>query len=193
MALDDLELVEPTDRDEWRRWLSQHHATSPGVWLAVGKKGNRRTALMYDDAVEEALCFGWIDSTVRRLDEDRTKQLYTPRKPRSTWAPSNKRRVERLIAEGRMTPAGMAAIEIARANGSWDLLDDIEAMVIPDDLAAALTAHADAQRGWETVPPSQRKIALYWIATARRPQTREARIAETVVAAAVGRGPRQTP
>jgi uncharacterized protein YdeI (YjbR/CyaY-like superfamily) len=121
--LDDLELVEPADREEWGRWLEANHATSTGVWLAVGKKGGTRTRLDYDAAVEEALRFGWIDSVVHAMDADRFRQLFTPRKPRGTWAPSNKRRIERLLAEGRMMPAGLAAIERAKANGSWDLLD----------------------------------------------------------------------
>jgi uncharacterized protein YdeI (YjbR/CyaY-like superfamily) len=128
--LETLEQLEPADREEWGRWLEANHASSPGVWLAVGKKGGTRTQLNYEAAVEEALRFGWIDSTVRKLDDDRFRQLYTPRRPRGTWAPSNKRRIARLIAEGRMMPAGLAAIERAQENGSWDLLDD-EGNLVP--------------------------------------------------------------
>lgn len=184
------ELLELPDRDAWRRWLEANHDRSKGVWLAIGKKGSTATRLMYDEAVEEALCFGWIDSTVRKLDAQRSQQLYTPRKPNSTWAASNKRRVDKLIAEGKMTPAGMAAVEVAKSNGSWTLLDEIEAMVMPDDLTEALAATPDAAEGWERVPVSQRKIALYWIATAKRAETRARRIAETARAAASGNGPR---
>jgi uncharacterized protein YdeI (YjbR/CyaY-like superfamily) len=138
--LADLPLVEVAGRAEWRAWLQRNHSTSPGVWLAVGKKGNSRTALTYDEAVEEALCFGWIDSVVNRLDADRFKQLLTPRKRGSGWARTNKERVGRLIAQGLMENAGLAAIEAAKADGSWHALDDVEDLVVPDDLAAALAA-----------------------------------------------------
>lgn len=131
--LDTLEFLEPADREEWGLWLEANHASSPGVWLAVGKKGGTRTQLSYDAAVEEALRFGWIDSTVRAVDADRFRQLYTPRRPRGTWAPSNKRRVEKLLADGRMEPAGLAAIERAKANGSWDLIPDTGPPPAPTD------------------------------------------------------------
>ncbi len=186
--LADLEFVEPRDRAEWRAWLEANHATSPGVWLAVGKKGNTITTLTYEDAVEEALSFGWIDSTVNRLDADRFKQLFTPRKPGGTWARTNKERVERLIAEGLMTPAGLAPIEAAKADGSWTLLDDVESLVIPEDLASALRADSAAERGFHGLPDSQKKIALYWIQTAKRSETRARRISETLRAAALGLG-----
>lgn len=188
--LDELPLMEPGDRAAWRAWLAENHDASTGVWLAVGKKGNTVTALTYDDAVEEALCFGWIDSVVRRLDDDRFKQLFTPRKPASIWARSNKARVERLIAEGLMTEAGLAAIERAKANGSWTTLDDVEALVVPADLAVALCDVPGAAEGFEALSESSRKMALYWIAEAKRPETRAGRIEQTVAAAAQGRAPR---
>ena len=188
--LADLEFVEPADRAEWRAWLAAHHATSPGIWLAVGKKGNTVTKLSYEDAVEEALCFGWIDSTVNRLDAHRFKQLFTPRKPGGTWARTNKDRVERLIAAGLMTPAGLASIAAAKADGSWTLLDEVEGLVIPEDLASALRASPAAERGFHDLPDSQKKMALYRIQTAKRPETRARRIAETVSAASSGRLPR---
>jgi uncharacterized protein YdeI (YjbR/CyaY-like superfamily) len=188
-ALNHLPLVEPGGQAEWRTWLEAHGATSPGIWLAIGKKGNARTSLTYEQAVEEALCFGWIDSTVNRLDGDRFKQLFTPRKPNSTWSRSNKVRVERLIAEERMTPAGLAVIEIARANGSWNSLDDVEALVVPDDLEAALTAWPEAAERFAATADSQRKMVLYWISSAKRTETRERRIAKTVASAAEGKLP----
>ncbi|MDO8964427.1 MAG: YdeI/OmpD-associated family protein [Coriobacteriia bacterium] len=180
-------LLEPRDRAALRAWLSANHATSSGVLLAVGKKGNRVTALAYDDAVEEALCFGWIDSTARRLDADRYTVLYTPRKRRSVWARTNKVRIERLIAAGLMMPAGLAVIEAAKADGSWTLLDDVEAMVVPPDLASALSALPGASEGFASMTASARKMALYHIASAKRPETRARRIAETVDDAANGR------
>jgi len=181
--LDDMPLVEPANRSEWRGWLAEHHDSSSGVWLAVGKKGNHATSLTYDDAVEEALCFGWIDGKTMTLDEQRFRILATPRKPGSTWAASNKVRVERLTAQGLMAPAGLAAVERAIADGSWTLLDDIDNLTVPDDLAQALERTPPAAENFAALSPSARRIALYWIATAKRPETRERRIAETAAAA----------
>lgn len=187
--LADLGFVQPASAEEWRSWLEENHVRSPGIWLAVGKKGNSRTALTYERAVEEALCFGWIDSTVRRMDEHRFKQLFTPRRSGGTWAPSNKRRVERLIAEGRMRPAGLAVIEAAKADGSWDQLEDAESLVIPADLADALSNDEHAAKGFDAFPESAKKQMLWWIASAKRPETRARRIVSTVETAAAGRFP----
>lgn len=187
--LDDLPRVEPASRAEFREWLERNADSSAGIWLAVGKKGNSVTTLFYDDAVEEALCFGWIDSTVRRFDAERYWQLYTPRRPGSIWARTNKARVERLAAEGLMTPAGLAAVERARADGSWMLLDDAEAMIVPEDLRDALAGTSRAADGFAGLPDSTRKQLIYWITSAKRPATRAGRIARTVDAAADGRAP----
>ncbi len=189
-SLDDLPLVEPASREEWSAWLEQHHDSSAGIWLAVGKKGNTRTTLIYEQAVEEAVRFNWIDSTVNRLDEDRFKQLFTPRKRGSTWSRSNKERVERIGAQGLLMPVALAAIEAAKADGSWNTLDDVDALVVPDDLAAALAARPEAEVRFQALSASQRKLALYWIASAKRPETRAKRIDETARAAAEGRPPR---
>jgi uncharacterized protein YdeI (YjbR/CyaY-like superfamily) len=187
--LDSLELLELPDREAWSRWLEANHGRSDGVWLAVGKKGNTRTSLMYEDAVQEALRFGWIDSTVRRLDADRSQQLYTPRRPGGTWALSNKRRVERLMADGLMEPAGMAAIERAKADGSWMLLDDVENLVVPADLAVAFETTPAAAESFGGLPESKRKLILYWIGSTKREATRQARIAKAVEALAAGESP----
>ncbi len=181
--------LEPRDREEWTRWLEEHHATSPGTWLAIGKKDSTRTALTYDAAVEEALRFGWIDSTVNRLDSERFVQLYTPRRPRGTWSRSNKERVARLEAEGLMRPAGIAAVEAARANGSWDLLTDAEAGIVPDDLARALEAVPAAADAFAALPPSRRSQLIYWVTSARREQTRATRIERVAEALAEDRWP----
>lgn len=183
-------LLEPRDRTELRGWLEENHALSSGVRLAIGKKGNRVTELSYDDAVEEGLCFGWIDGTARRLDADRYTVLFTPRKPGSTWAASNKERVARLEAAGLMRPAGKAAVERAKAEGSWSVLDDIDAFVVPDDLEAALATTPGAKEGFAALTASARKLALYRIVSAKRPETRARRIAETASAAAEGRASR---
>jgi uncharacterized protein YdeI (YjbR/CyaY-like superfamily) len=189
-ALGDLPFVEPASREEWRAWLEANHDSCGGIWLAVGKKGNGRTTLTYEAAVEEALRFNWIDSTVNRLDADRFKQLFTPRKRGSTWSRSNKERVERLAAEGLLLPVALAAIEAAKADGSWNMFDGVEDLVVPDDLAVALAARPGAAGGFAALPPSRRKLALYWIASAKRADTRAKRVEATVAAAAEGRPPR---
>jgi len=183
----ELPLLEVADREELRAWLARNATTSTGVRLAVGKKDGTATHLTYDDAVEEALSFGWIDSTAGRLDDDRYTITFTPRKPRSGWSRSNKARVEQLVAQGRMAPPGLAAIEAAKASGAWTALDEVEDLVVPEDLAAALAQNPAADAFWRTLGPSARKIALFRIASAKRPETRARRIAETVAEAAEGR------
>lgn len=174
------EVVRPRDRAEWRAWLERNHATSAGVMLAVAKKDAKRPGVTYDEGVEEALAFGWIDSTSRALDDDAFGVTMGPRKRGSQWARSNKERVARLTAEGRMAPAGLAAVEAAKADGSWTALDDVEALVVPPDLAEALAADPVAQANWDAFPDSARKTSLYWVAGAKRPETRQKRIARTV-------------
>jgi uncharacterized protein YdeI (YjbR/CyaY-like superfamily) len=172
-----LEQVYVGDRGAWRRWLAEHHATSPGIWLVFDKKSSRPDRLAYGDAVEEALCYGWIDSTVRTLDDARYVQLMAPRKPKSTWSRSNKVRVERLIAQGLMAAPGLASIERARANGAWESLDAVEALVVPKDLALALRALPGAAKNFAAFSPSARKGYLHWISQAKRPETRAHRVA----------------
>ena len=179
MVAGDREQIEPADRSKWRSWLAAHHAMSPGEWVVLDTSRDP-PGLTLDDAVEEALCFGWIDSTLRRLGDGRRALLFTPRRPRSTWARSNKRRVERMVAEGQMTTAGLAVIERAKADGSWAALDDVDALKIPGDLLAALAAEPAALAGFEALAPSKRKSALWWISSARTTRTRARRIEETV-------------
>ena len=184
--------VEPASVDEWRAWLEAHHATARGVWLVMQRAGGgRRPPVTYEPAVEEALCFGWVDSVGGRLDETRTKLYFAPRKPRSGWAATNKARVERLVAEGRMAPAGLRAIEAAKANGSWTILDGPTRGDVPDDLGAALDARPPARETWNAYPRSLRQQQLEQIAFARRPETRARRIAVLVERA--GRGERPEP
>ncbi|MBW8769715.1 MAG: YdeI/OmpD-associated family protein [Gemmatimonadetes bacterium] len=186
-ALDSLEQVYVPDRAAWRRWLTKQHGRSPGIWLVFDKKSSRADRLAYGDAVEEALCFGWIDSLVRGIDDARYAQLFTPRKPKSTWSRSNKVRVERLLAEGLMAAAGLASIELAKANGSWESLDAVEAFVMPDDLAAALAAVPGAAEKFAAFSPSARKAYLHWISQAVRAETRAKRIQEVAGHAGAGR------
>ena len=182
-ALDDAQLVHADDRATWRAWLEANHATSSGAWLVTWRRRSGRLGLDYEAAIEEALCFGWVDSTAGRVDDDRGKLYFAPRKPRSGWAATNKARIERLLAEGRMAPAGITAIERAKANGSWEVLDSAERLVLPADLAAALEARPPAAANFAGFPPSARKQMLGWVALARRPETRADRIRQVVGAA----------
>ena len=140
--------------------------------------------------MQEALCFGWIDGMLRRIDDESHMLRFTPRKPGSVWAVSNKARVERLIAEGRMRPEGLALVEEAKRRGEWDKADEREDVsAVPDDLAAALAADATAREAWERLAPSHKKQYLYWISEAKRPETRARRVTETVRRAREGRRP----
>jgi uncharacterized protein YdeI (YjbR/CyaY-like superfamily) len=176
--------LRPRDRAAWRRWLETNHAKSSGVQLVLKNKRAPGRGLLYEAAVEEALCFGWIDSKTRSLDEGHVLQLFTPRKPKSAWSKLNKDRVTRLAAEGKMAAPGLAAIERAKSNGSWIALDSVEALEVPKDLAAALARNKKAARNFDAFSPSAKKGYLYWINGAKRPETRAKRIRETVRLAA---------
>ncbi len=183
-APDGRPMVGPFERAGWRDWLEANHADLDGVYLVSWRRGAGKSSVAYEEAVEEALCVGWIDSTGRVIDEKRSIQWYARRKPRSSWARSNKERIERLMAAGLMRPAGLAAIEEAKKNGSWTLLDDVENLVVPDDLAAALAAARPARANWDAFSRSARRAMLEWIVHARRPETRVDRIARIAAGAA---------
>jgi len=183
-AFDDAPVVHPADRDGWRAWLEANHAKEAGVWLVSWRPSSGRlTDLDYAAAVEEALCFGWVDSRGGKVDDQRTKLYFAPRSARSGWARPNKERVERLMARGQMAPAGIAVIERAKANGSWTILDAAARLELPHDLQAALDARAPARAHWEAFPPSARRALLEWIALAKRDETRRGRIDRTAAAA----------
>lgn len=179
------ERVQPDTLDEWRAWLAEHHTRPAGVWLVTWRAGSGRLRLTYDEVVEQALCFGWVDSLPRALDDERTMLWFAPRKPGSGWSRPNKQRVERLLAAGLMAPAGLAMVERAKADGSWTMLDAVEDLVVPDDLAAALAAHPPAAEHWEAFPRSVKRGILEWIVQAKRPATRAKRVAETAERAQV--------
>lgn len=183
---DGAERFEPADLAAWTAWLEAHHADAPGVWLVTPKASSGRRTFDYEDAIAEALRFGWVDSTQRTVDEERTMMWYAPRRPGSVWTRNNKRRVARLEAEGRVAPAGAAAVEAARASGMWTLMDDVEDLVVPQDLAGAFDHHPGAREQWDGFPPSARKEMLAWIALAKRAPTRAARVARVAKSAARG-------
>lgn len=174
-------------RRQWRSWLAAHHASSDGVWLVAWKRHTGKTAMGYDASVEEALCYGWIDSTQRALDSERSMQWFAPRRPGSVWSGHNKRRVAELTAAGRMAPAGLAAVEAAQRTGTWMVLDVAENLLVPDDLGAAFARHPGSRPHWDGFPPSARRSILCWIALAKRPDTRARRIEETAALASAGK------
>ena len=179
----DAPLVPADDRATWHRWLEANHATESGAWLVTWRK-DHGPVLDYGEAVEEALCFGWVDSRGGAVDARRTKLYFAPRKPRSAWSASNKERVTRLIASGLMRPAGLAAIERAKENGSWTVLDEVEQGIVPADLAKLFEEHPPAAERFAAFPWSARRAILVWIADAKRPETRAARVLETATRAA---------
>jgi uncharacterized protein YdeI (YjbR/CyaY-like superfamily) len=178
--------VQPESRAAWRAWLADHHGRESGVWLVTWKRHTGRPTVTYEEAVEEALCFGWIDGVLGRLDGDRSMQRFAPRKPTSSWARSNKERVARLEAAGLMADAGRRAVEIARGNRSWESLDVIDSLVVPDDLAAALAERPGARERFDASSASVRRSALAWVYQAKRPATRAGRVEQ--VAAIAERG-----
>lgn len=188
-ALDDGVKVAAVDAAEWGRWLEENHTVSRGAWLLRGRGADAGRYVGYEEAICEALCFGWIDGPVRVFDEVSSGLWFAPRRAMSGWAATNKARIARLEAEGRLRPAGIRALEVARANGAWEILDGPEAGIEPPELAAALDAAPAARANWDAFPPSSRKFGLTQIAMAVRPQTREARIAKIVADAAAGKRP----
>jgi len=170
-------------RAQWRSWLEANHDSAPGVWLCSWRAGTAKPACPYAEVVEEAICFGWIDSTVNTLDDDRGLQLLTPRKAKSPWTRLNRQRAADMEAAGRMTDAGRRAVEVARENGWWTISDPVEDLLEPDDLAAALNANSTARTEWDGFPPTARKAMLWWVISAAKDDTRAKRV-ETIVARA---------
>jgi uncharacterized protein YdeI (YjbR/CyaY-like superfamily) len=177
-----------SDAAAWRRWLGEHHTTSPGVWLVLAKKAVLvPTSLTYAQALDEALCHGWIDGQVRRRDEGTFRQRFTPRRARSQWSERNVGHVERLLGEGRMQPAGLAAVERAKADGRWEAAyPGQKAIEVPDDLGRALDAEPKAQSNFELLSSQNRYAVLYRIHSAKRSDTRARRIEEFVAMLARG-------
>jgi uncharacterized protein YdeI (YjbR/CyaY-like superfamily) len=185
--LDELPEVYAPDRAAFRDWLSANHDSADGVWLVYFKKHTGRDSVDYDGAVREALCFGWIDGKVQRLDDDRYRQVFMPRRPGSTWSTSNKRRVAELAERGLLAPPGAAVIAAARADKSWNLLDDVEALIVPEDLAEALDASPGARAAYDDFKDSIKKATLWYVKSAKRAETRARRIVQVVEAASEGR------
>jgi uncharacterized protein YdeI (YjbR/CyaY-like superfamily) len=171
---------------QWRDWLIENHEKTDGIWLVTWKTASGRPRFSYEQSVEEALAVGWVDSVANTIDDERSMLWFARRKATSGWARPNKERIERLEREGRMLPAGRRAVEQAKANGSWTLLDDVENLVVPDDLAAAFDEHPGARQKWDEFPRSAKRGILEWIVQAKTAPTRAKRITETADKAARG-------
>lgn len=170
--------IHPKTAAKWRRWLRDNHDKRQGVWLVAYKAATGKARLAYEDSIPEALCYGWIDSLNKPLDDERTALLFTPRKAGSGWSRTNKVRIARLVKEGRMEAAGLAKIAAAKRDGSWTLLDSVEALEVPDDLRRALGA--TGMRTFEALTPGRKKEHLRTLVTAKRPETRAKRVADIV-------------
>lgn len=173
------ERVEVGSRAAWRKWLASNHDSSPGIWAVTYKKSSGGPYVSYDEIVDEAVAHGWIDSLGKRVDEERTRLLITPRKPKSGWSRVNKERVRRIEADGTMSAAGRAAIAAAKESGAWSRLDEIENLTEPKDLKEALASVPKARAHWDGFPRSTKRAILEWIANAKRDETRARRVEET--------------
>jgi uncharacterized protein YdeI (YjbR/CyaY-like superfamily) len=182
----DYPIYHAESREQWRAWLAANHDAAPGVWLCSWRSTTGRPVCPYPEVVEEALCFGWIDSTVNLLDDQRGLQLITPRKPKSTWTRLNRRRVAQMEKAGLMTDAGRRAVVVAKQNGWWTILDPVEDLIEPAALAAALDANPTARAAWDRFSPTARKAMLWWVVSAARDDTRQRRIATIVEKASRG-------
>lgn len=173
-------------RGQLRAWLQHHHCTARGVWLCSWRSVTEKPRCPYPEVVEEAICFGWIDSTMSLLDDDRGLQLLTPRKPKSSWTRLNRQRFSDMVETGLMTNAGRKAAIIAQTNGWWTLCDAVEDLIEPTSLATALDANSQARATWDSFPPSARKQMLWWVISAVRQETQARRVAAIVDKAARG-------
>ncbi|MEL6659769.1 MAG: YdeI/OmpD-associated family protein [Bacteroidota bacterium] len=181
----------PANQEEWRNWLKANHLTKDFIWLIIKKKGAPSLNLSWSEAVDEALCFGWIDSTKKSIDEEQYMQYFCKRKPKSNWSRVNKEKVKTLTERGLMEEAGYKSIEIAKENGSWTILDKVEALVIPEDLRVAFANYQGSLAYFEDLSKSAKKILLYWVISAKRPETRQKRITEIAENASKNLKPKQ--
>lgn len=174
----------PASQQEWRLWLQNNHKATQSVWLIYYKKGSGRRTLTWSEAVDEAICFGWIDSTARPIDENTFMQFFCRRKLGSVWSKINKEKVKRLIENESMTEAGFKSIETAKQNGSWVILDEVEELKIPRDLSRQFTMHPGSKKYFMSLSRSVKKSILQWLVLAKLPATREKRISEIALLAA---------
>ena len=187
----EVEIFVPSNPEQWRKWLEENHLSKQSVWLVYHSKASNLPTVTWREAVDVALCFGWIDSKRIKVDPQTSHQFFTKRKAKSTWSKINKDKVQELIEAGLMTPAGYQSIEIAKQNGSWTILDEVEELIIPNDLQQAFKKHNGAEEYFLSLSKSIRKMMLYWIVSAKRPETRQKRIHEIAFAASQKTKPKQ--
>ncbi len=180
----------PKSQKDWRKWLEKNHQSKQSVWLVYFRVSTKVPSLTWSEAVDEALCFGWIDSTKKTIDKERYMQYFTRRKPSSTWSKVNKDKVAQLIQHKLMTKAGFDSIERAKQNGNWSLMDDVEKLIIPEDLKIALNANEGSMAFFQSQTKSIRRSMLYWVVIAKREETRKKRIAEIAQSATQGKRPK---
>ena len=180
MKDESIETFYPKSRAHWRSWLQKNHAKKQSIWLICYKKESNKPTISWSEGVDEALCFGWIDSKRKPIDQEKFMQYFCKRKPTGTWSKINKKKIEHLIAEGLMTKDGYQAIEAAKKNGSWKMLDDVEELKIPADLNKAFRKRANSKKGFLKLSRSQKRFLLQWLIMAKRPETREKRINRVV-------------
>lgn len=190
MTTKNRETFYPKSRAQWRKWLEKNHSKKQSIWLIFYKKSAKTPTLTWSEAVDEALCFGWIDGTKKSIDEERSIQYFSRRKIKSVWSKINKGKVQRLIDEGKMTKAGYESIETAKQNGSWVILDAVEDLKIPKDLAKAFSKNPGSKSFFTGLSRSVKKMILQWLILAKRPETREKRIKEIAERAAQKRKPK---
>ena len=181
----DVEDYCPNDKEDWRKWLELNHQKEDAIWLILYKKKSLKHNLSWSDSVDEALCYGWIDSTKRPIDGEKYKQYFCKRKAKSNWSKINKDKVAALIDEGLMTTAGYKSIATAKENGSWILLDEVEALVVPEDLKDEFAKHEGAMDYFDSLSKSLKKMLLHWLVSAKRKETRQKRIIEITESASV--------
>jgi uncharacterized protein YdeI (YjbR/CyaY-like superfamily) len=168
----------PKDQEDWRNWLKENHEEKDFVWLIINKKGSPNPNLIWSEAVDQALCFGWIDSTVRPIDDHQYRQYFCKRKPKSHWSRVNKEKVKTLIEQGLMQEAGFKSIEIAKKNGSWTFLDAVEALEVPEDLQKEFAKYEAAREYFDGLSNSMKKQLLFWVVSGKRKETRQKRVSE---------------
>jgi uncharacterized protein YdeI (YjbR/CyaY-like superfamily) len=191
MSKNEAETYYPKSQQEWRNWLEKNHQKEQSIWLVYFKASTKVASLSWSDAVDEALCFGWIDSTKKTIDQERYMQYFSKRKPKSNWSKINKEKVEKLTQSNQMTQAGFDSITIAKQNGSWSSLDEVEALIMPDDLTTELAKHKGAFEYFDSLSISAKKILLYWVISAKRADTKQKRIQEIAENASLGLKPKQ--
>lgn len=191
MIKKNIETFYPKNRNEWRDWLKENHKKEESIWIIYYKKKSNKPTLIYSEAVDEALCFGWIDSRTKSLDDEKYMQFFSKRKENSVWSKVNKEKIERLTEEGLMTKSGFEIIEKAKKNGSWTMLDQVESLIMPEDLEKKFSDDPEAKKNFLSLSRSDKRNILQWLTLAKQQETREKRIIEIVELSAKNQKPKQ--